>query len=110
MVSNHDENSLEKGDIASHLDDKGQIEHVDSKTAPPSIPVIPINTRVLEAPEWIRNLSPEERVAIESRLKRKIDFRLLPMIILIYIMNYIDRVTSSVPKSFLDIQLTGFTE
>jgi hypothetical protein len=45
----------------------------------------------LQAPEFIRNLTPEERVELEKRLKRKIDLRLLPAIIIMYIMNYIDR-------------------
>jgi hypothetical protein len=45
----------------------------------------------LQAPEFIRSLSPEEREHLEKRLKRKIDIRLLPAIIIMYIMNYIDR-------------------
>ena len=44
-----------------------------------------------EPPELIRNLSPEERERLEKALTRKIDFRILPMLILIYIMNYLDR-------------------
>ena len=35
-------------------------------------------------------LDPERRVVEERRLVRKLDMRLLPTIILIYIMNYID--------------------
>ena len=35
-------------------------------------------------------LSPEVRVDAERHLVRKLDMRLLPTIILIYIMNYID--------------------
>lgn len=38
--------------------------------------------RQLEAPELVRNLTTDERFALEKRLVRKIDFRLLPMIIL----------------------------
>ena len=45
----------------------------------------------LQAPEFIRNLTPEERAHLEKKLKRKIDLRLLPAIIIMYIMNYIDR-------------------
>jgi hypothetical protein len=45
----------------------------------------------LQAPEFIRNLTPEERAHLEKRLKRKIDLRLLPAVIIMYIMNYIDR-------------------
>lgn len=53
----------------------------------------------LQAPEWIAALTPEERAEMESKLKRKIDIRLLPMIILMYIMNYLDRVRYSSPQS-----------
>ncbi|KAH6649734.1 major facilitator superfamily domain-containing protein [Chaetomium tenue] len=45
----------------------------------------------MQPPEFIRNLSPEERELLEKKLKRKIDIRLLPAIIIMYIMNYIDR-------------------
>ncbi len=48
-------------------------------------------TRTFQPPELVRKMSPEERVAAEARLKRKIDLRLLPMIILMYILNYLDR-------------------
>ena len=35
-------------------------------------------------------LAPEVRVAAERHLVRKLDMRLLPTIIIIYLMNYID--------------------
>lgn len=35
-------------------------------------------------------LTPEEK-AIEKTLRRKIDARIMPLIILVYLMNYIDR-------------------
>ncbi|CAK7201568.1 hypothetical protein SEUCBS139899_004274 [Sporothrix eucalyptigena] len=35
--------------------------------------------------------TPEERTVREKKLKRKIDLRLLPILIIMYIMNYIDR-------------------
>lgn len=44
-----------------------------------------------EMPELLRDKSPEELQAMEKKLVRKIDIRLLPMLILIYIMNYLDR-------------------
>lgn len=44
-----------------------------------------------EPPELVRNLSSKERQRLEKALVRRIDFRLLPMIILMYIMNYLDR-------------------
>jgi hypothetical protein len=48
-------------------------------------------THTFQPPELVRKMSPEERLAAEARLKRKIDLRLLPMIILMYILNYLDR-------------------
>lgn len=47
--------------------------------------------RGVPLPEEIRHLSEEELGALETHLKRKIDLRLLPMVILMYIMNYLDR-------------------
>lgn len=52
-----------------------------------------------EAPVYVAGLSPEERERAEKALVRKIDLRLLPMIIIMYILNYLDRnniVSSSV--------------
>ena len=50
-----------------------------------------INIRASELPELLRDLSPEELKECEKKLLRKIDLRLLPTLILIYIMNYLDR-------------------
>lgn len=52
--------------------------------------------RDFQPPEIIRYLSAEQRATLEKRLRRKIDLRLLPMIVVMYILNYIDR---SVPTS-----------
>lgn len=69
-------------------DDKAQIEQVDDvKNRVVSSPP----TRIFEAPEFIRNMTPEEREKAELRLRQKIDMRLMPMIILMYILNYLDR-------------------
>jgi hypothetical protein len=42
-------------------------------------------------PAALQHLSDEEIMVLEKRLRRKIDLRLLPCMILIYIMNYLDR-------------------
>lgn len=42
-------------------------------------------------PESIRGLGVQERRLVEAALVRKIDLQLLPMLILMYIMNYLDR-------------------
>lgn len=47
--------------------------------------------RTFQAPDLVRKMSPEERFVAEAKLKRKIDLRLLPMVILMYILNYLDR-------------------
>lgn len=42
-------------------------------------------------PAVLQHLSDEDLENLEKRLRRKIDVRLLPCMILIYIMNYLDR-------------------
>lgn len=42
-------------------------------------------------PMSIRHLSPEERLRLETKMRRRIDIRLMPMLILMYILNYLDR-------------------
>ena len=44
-----------------------------------------------EAPPLVRELAAEDRERLERALTRKIDLYLLPMIVLMYIMNYLDR-------------------
>lgn len=39
----------------------------------------------------IADMTPEERASLEKKLLWKIDLRLLPMLVLMYIMNYLDR-------------------
>jgi hypothetical protein len=63
---------------------------VDQKLAEPIIHRESVTS--LEAPAYIQSLSHEERIRAEKALVRKIDFRLLPAIIIMYIMNYLDRV------------------
>lgn len=62
------------------------------------------------APAYVRNLTPEDRKQIESSLRRKVDTRLLPMVVLIYIMNYLDRNNIAAAKLAgleKDLKLTG---
>ena len=44
-----------------------------------------------EAPPLVKDLTVEDRERLDRALRRKIDIRLLPMIVLMYIMNYLDR-------------------
>lgn len=48
-------------------------------------------TARVHLPPLLENMSKEERDALELKLKRKIDLRLMPAIIVMYILNYIDR-------------------
>ncbi|KAF2124736.1 pantothenate transporter liz1 [Dothidotthia symphoricarpi CBS 119687] len=45
----------------------------------------------LTPPPLVAAMSHEQRQQAEARMRKKIDTRLLPMIILMYIMNYLDR-------------------
>lgn len=43
-----------------------------------------------ETAEHLRKLTPEELV-IEKKLRRKVDVLIMPLCVLVYLMNYIDR-------------------
>jgi hypothetical protein len=91
-MEDHDKGHV-VGDVDSASEEKGRIQHVDSDTTPPvdlANPTVP--ARVFQAPDFIRNMTAEERIDVENRLRRKIDIRLMPMIVIMYIMNYLDRV------------------
>lgn len=49
------------------------------------------NPMVEGMPVFLRGLTPEERQLMEKKLVRKIDTRLLIMIVIMYILNYLDR-------------------
>jgi len=62
------------------------------------------------APISVLNLTPEQRAQVEKALVRKIDLRLLPMIVLMYIMNYLDRNNIAAAKLagiLTDLHLKG---
>jgi len=48
-------------------------------------------SRGMQAPEMVQAMTPEERRQKERTIVRKIDFRLLPPVIIMYILNYLDR-------------------
>ncbi|KAK4241655.1 putative tartrate transporter [Achaetomium macrosporum] len=70
-----------KGDEMGSTDEKAATTTVEDDT----------RLQRNQPPEVIRNLAPEDRVRLEKLLKRKLDYRILPAIIIMYIMNYIDR-------------------
>lgn len=59
--------------------DEGRLEHA------------PVPKPKMEPPELVKNMSYEERLHAEKLLVRKIDARLLPAAVIMYIMNYLDR-------------------
>jgi hypothetical protein len=63
-----------------------QVELVENGSVHHSVP-----EKQSRAPELVRNMPPELRAKLETSLRRKIDLRLLPMIVLMYILNYLDR-------------------
>ena len=80
----HEDTAPDMKDSDSAEIDKTHVEHgfaSDSR----------ILTGRREPPPLIKNLSAEERAVLERRLVRRVDLRLMPMIILMYIMNYLDR-------------------
>jgi len=72
-------------EIQDDIDKKPRADYVDD-----AIPG-PAEGSGLAVPPLVAAMSKEERVAAEAKLRKKIDTRLLPMIILMYIMNYLDR-------------------
>jgi hypothetical protein len=65
VSSSHDDSKSVKGDTAGNVADLAQAV-----------------ARGLQPPEIIARLTPDQRLELEKRLVRKIDYRLLPMIIL----------------------------
>ncbi|ODQ82552.1 hypothetical protein BABINDRAFT_159116 [Babjeviella inositovora NRRL Y-12698] len=49
------------------------------------------NENPLSIPASLQHLSDEEIEVLEKRVRRRIDLRILPMLVLIYILNYLDR-------------------
>ena len=70
-------------------DDVNKLAQHVSDASLKDVPTITRSRR--EPPELVKDLSIGERQRLEAALVRKIDFRLLPMLILMYIMNYLDR-------------------
>jgi hypothetical protein len=88
-----------------HHSDNGAVKHhekdgIVSGSGSPVVgeagePAVKGGTRGMQPPEFLRHMTLEQRLELETALKRKIDMRLMPMIILMYILNYIDRYVLS---------------
>jgi len=74
------------------LDGKPRMERISDDIAQNAVDVTNGSTGdKLVPPPLVAAMSQEQRLHAEARMRRKIDTRLLPMIILMYIMNYLDR-------------------
>ncbi|XMA13396.1 hypothetical protein WAI453_006187 [Rhynchosporium graminicola] len=91
MATTHE--NLEKGIVVGDFDSnsEGKIDTQQIDHAGKGLSAAEIAPQSHQAPAFIRNMTPEVRAATESRLKRKLDLRIMPMIVLMYIMNYLDR-------------------
>lgn len=67
-------------------DDKNVTEYLDEV-----VDDVDKRPQGLEPPPLVRAMSPAEREVLEKQLTRKIDIRLLPPVIIMYILNYLDR-------------------
>ncbi len=74
-------------EMKGYGDDSKLAEHISDA----SLENAPTYRTRREPPELVRNFTPEERQRLETVLVRKMDLRILPMLILIYVMNYLDR-------------------
>ena len=94
MVSFHDNDSVGDSKLRpEHIENHANGDLGESSRTPH---IVTTNTFITprplrEAPPLIKGLTPEERAEKERKLRRKIDLRLLPMAIIMYIMNYLDR-------------------
>ncbi len=60
--------------------------------------VVAAQRRGLEPPGFLRHITPEQREEMEKKLRTKIDFRLMPCDVTMYILNYIDRYVFICPS------------
>lgn len=72
-------------EIQDDIDKKPRADYIDEAG------FMPATLPKLIVPPLVAAMSQEQRVQAEAKLRKKIDTRLLPMIILMYIMNYLDR-------------------
>lgn len=77
--------------MATIADSKFTSDHISDDGVAKSKPGHAVPNSKLEVPALVAAMTPEYRAEAEKRMRRKIDTRLMPMIILMYIMNYLDR-------------------
>ena len=77
------QDNLEKGIPVGDIDsssDKNDSQHVDHDGK--AATAAEIAPREHRAPEFVRNMTPEVRQATELKLRKKLDLRIMPMIVL----------------------------
>jgi hypothetical protein len=77
--------------MSSDLDGKARVDHISDDVPTTTVPGHGASISKLEPPALVAAMTPERRIEAENSLRKKIDTRLLPMIILMYVMNYLDR-------------------
>jgi hypothetical protein len=92
MATGPDPDVERKGDVVEQrADDSGSADEKPASLKVEDAAAGQPTRGRLQPPPFIASLTPEQREDLEKKLKRKIDWRLLPAVIIMYIMNYIDR-------------------
>ena len=77
--------------MATGINTKSAVDRTSDDVVATAEPGHAPTSSKLEPPPLVAAMTQEHRLEAEAKLRRKIDTRLLPMIILMYIMNYLDR-------------------
>jgi hypothetical protein len=80
--------------MTTDIDHKAGVDTISDDVVPTAEPGHGSAHGKLEPPPLVAAMSQQYRLEAEARLRKKVDTRLLPMIILMYIMNYLDRKLS----------------
>lgn len=94
---------------ATDIDQKDAVDRLSDDNIEPTShdPGHGASSSKLVPPPSVAAMSAEQRIEFEDNLRRKIDIRLLPMIILMYIMNYLGK--NRVVKSLVAYLLTSLS-
>jgi hypothetical protein len=77
--------------MADDIYTRSSVDKISDDAVPATEPGHGPSHGKLQPPPLVAAMSAEYRAKAEAKLRKKIDTRLLPMIILMYIMNYLDR-------------------
>lgn len=88
---------VEKSDRVAELEHASDRDLSPSKADEKVVGVAHVSR--IPLPEVLQQYTKEERDHMELKLKHKIDARLMPAAIIMYILNYIDRYERACPSS-----------